>query len=423
MNLTHVKQVIGNLRPGRIIFVAVLLRLLFAVFWAVFIDVPSENIPLKGDTYFQAGADGYLQIAHTLLHSGEYAFYEGGPPVHNRGPVQPALFMIFGSWCVDYWYFFWFLGSALISFLYLTVSSKLAKGLGFSRLNINLTLLLIGFHPYLIFISKTSTFINIAMLELVLVVFLFFRIPRRPFPYAGLAGLAMGVGALTHGTFLMLPLFAIPLLLSRKSMLFADRLKSSLLVVVAAALVVLPWTYRNYVTFDMVIPVVTGSGYHYWKGDAVYFGGDYRMRKIYYELTGKEAEMMYFGFVDAEADRVLWEAAKRDMIDRPQLIPLRLIIGTGAFLAPWAGTTGKQLVAALLNIPLTLLLIWLAIRNFRHRRLRYEQYVIGGLLLYIVEAFSFFVSWGSYFNMLVPVTMVLLVSLLEERNKKQFISS
>lgn len=407
---------LDRLSPGRIITAAVLARLLFGLTWMLFVNSPPENVPVADGTWEQAGADGYLQIARTLLISGEYAFEPGGPPVHNRPPLQVALMLIFGAWLPSHWYIVWMFGSALLSLAMLTALRALARDLEMGPRSERMTLLLAGFHPYMIFISKTTTFINAAALLLVLVVLLLFRIRRGRERHGAertgaLAGLAMGAGALTHGTFLLLPLLAAPYILSISTLPLRRRITTAALVAVGALLVVAPWTMRNARTFDRLIPVVTGNGYHYWKGEAVYFGGDYPMARLYEAETGKVFEEKYYGAVDPEADAVLWQLAKDDMRARPHRAAARFPIGTWTFIAPTDGGPKKMLVSAVLNIPIALALLVLFWRAWRRRTLTREQLALGLLLLYIVEAFAFFVSWGSYFTMLLPLALLLVVSL------------
>ena len=404
-------DIIDRFPAGRIIAAAVLLRLLFGLFWMLAVNAPPENVPVAGESWNDAGADGYLQIARTLLVSGEYAFEPGGVPVHNRPPVQVLLMLVFGAWLPAHWYVVWMFGSALLSLLMLLIVRRLAEDMDVSPRMQKLLLVLAGFHPYLVFITKTTTFINAAALLLVLVVWLTLRITRKRLQYAAVAGLAIGVGALTHGTFLLMPLLATPYILSRRTVRAGKRFAAAALVILCAAAVVAPWTLRNYQTFDRVIPVVTGNGYHYWKGEAVYFGGHYPMADLYTGATGKPFEEKYYGAVYPEADAVLWDLAKDDMRERPQLLPLRLLIGTGAFFAPWDGGPKKAVASAILNAPLLVILLYLIFR--RRRELSAEQITLVVLLLYIVEAFAFFVSWGSYFTMILPLMLLLAVSLAE----------
>ncbi|MFZ1731624.1 MAG: hypothetical protein WBQ23_04345 [Bacteroidota bacterium] len=410
-------RLLDRLTPWRIIGAAVLLRLVFGLVWVLFVNAPPENVPIAGDTWEQAGADGYIQIARTLLVSGEYAFAPGSFPVHNRPPMQALLLLVFGAWWPSHWFVVWIFGSALLSLAMLLGLRALAKEMNFSDRSLRLLLLLAGFHPYMIFISKTTTFINAAAVLLVIAVLLLFRIRRDPLPYSVLAGLSMGAGALTHGTFLLLPLFSAPFILSQRTIPFSRRIAATVLVIVAALIVVAPWTVRNTQTFDRFIPVVTGNGYHYWKGDAVYFGGNYPMARLYEAETGKRFEEKYYGAVDPDADAVLWKLAKADMFARPERIPLRLLIGTWTFIAPTDGGPRKMLVSALLNIPLVLILLLLFWRRLRSRTLTREQLALAFLLLYIVEAFAFFVSWGSYFTMLLPLALLLTISLFRKNHK------
>ena len=409
--LARLLCILGSFPPGVVIGAAVLLRLVFGLFWMLAVNAPPENVPIAGDSWHDAGADGYLQIARTLLVSGEYAFEPGGVPVHNRPPVQVLLMLIFGAWLPAHWYIVWMFGSALLSLLMLLVVRRLADDMDISPRMQKLLLVLVGFHPYLIFITKTTTFINAAALLLVLVVWLGFRISRKPIHYAIPAGLAMGAGALTHGTFLLMPLLAAPYILSRRNVRVGKRLAALTMVIICAAAVVAPWTLRNYYTFDRVIPVVTGNGYHYWKGEAVYFGGDYPMADLYVEATGRPFEEKYYGAVYPEADAVLWNLAREDMLNRPHFIPMRLLIGSGAFFAPWDGGPKKAVASAILNVPLLLFLLYFLFR--RRRSLNTEQITLMLLLLYIVEAFAFFVSWGSYFTMILPLMLLLTVSLAD----------
>lgn len=141
------------------------------------------------------------------------------------------------------------------------------------------------------------------------------------------------------------------------------------------------------------------------------------MARLYEAETGKPFEEKYYGAVDPDADAVLWKLAKADMIARPERIPLRLLIGTWTFIAPTDGGPRKMLVSALLNIPLVLILLFLFWRRLRSRSLSREQLALAFLLLYIVEAFAFFVSWGSYFTMLLPLALLLTVSLARKNHQ------
>jgi heme exporter protein D len=96
---------------------------------------------------------------------------------------------------------------------------------------------------------------------------------------------------------------------------------------------------------------------------------------------------------------------------------MRLLIGTWTFIAPTDGGPRKMLVSALLNIPLVIALLLLFLRRLRNHTLTSQQLALSLLLLYVVEAFAFFVSWGSYFTMLLPLALLLAVSLIRKNHK------
>jgi hypothetical protein len=81
--------------------------------------------------------------------------------------------------------------------------------------------------------------------------------PRR----AAVTGVFLGVAALAHAVLLVLvPIGALYVLLHRDTEPGRVSLKPPLLLCIAAALTISPWTVRNYIQFGHVIPVQTGFG-------------------------------------------------------------------------------------------------------------------------------------------------------------------
>lgn len=77
----------------------------------------------------------------------------------------------------------------------------------------------------------------------------------------------MGLTALTHaGTSLFAPISALMFLASGKP--GKEVWQCSLAVVFAAALVVSPWTLRNYFTFGEFVPIRTGVGFMFYLGNS-----------------------------------------------------------------------------------------------------------------------------------------------------------
>ena len=390
-----------------------LLRFLFCILFS-FIFASSQYVPLEGKTYSTAGSDGYIQIAHTLYSSWEYAFSSGGEAVHNRPPVQPLLMLLFGGWSIENWYYFWFVGSAILSFAYLAVVMKLSREMHFSDKNSRILLLIVGLHPYLIFISKSTTFVIAGTLLVVLTVYLFFRISSRPFLFAAMTGISCGLGCLTHGSFLLFPIVLGFLMLLSPNFHFGRRFLCALVLVVTSYLIVSPWTARNFREFQSFIPVCTGKGYQYWVTDKVYFGGKIKGYVLYKEVTGKQLiETTYSSALYPKDDEILWLLGKKDMLERPLHTLKRIGIGLFAFWAPWDTGWSKAVVSGILNFPVVILILILLLKRFFQKAVSYHQFVIFCAIAYFVGVFAFFTAYGSYFIMILPLLFILLMSLFE----------
>ncbi len=400
-----------------IILSAVLLRLAFCFLYAGVID-SFDVPPLEGASFSRAGTDGYIQIARTWYESGEYSFGQGAGPAHNRPPVQPLLLLIFGAWSAHRWLYVWFAGSALLSLGYLVLLRRLGASLKLPVAWSNLLLLSAGFHPYLIFISKTTTFIGAAAFLLVLIVLLFFTISRNLVVRSALCGLACGAGVLTHGSFQILPVVLVVAALCRREMKLRRRLASAMLIALACAAAVLPWTMRNYRHFHRIIPSATGAGFQYWVGDAAYFGHAFRGDSLFRERTGRDLRLaLYSGTEDPADDAVLMALAREDVERNRLRVAERLAIGSLAFWAPWDTGRMKAVVSGALNYPLVLATLFLFFAGGIRRRLAYDHVVLGAVIFAFVSVFAFFTAYGSYFTMVMPLMLLLFVRLLSARGR------
>jgi 4-amino-4-deoxy-L-arabinose transferase-like glycosyltransferase len=399
-----------------IILSAVMLRLVFCFLFIGVVesfDVP----PLEGETRERAGADGYIQIARTWYESGEYSFESGTGPAHGRPPVQPFLMLIFGAWSTHQWLYVWFAGSALINLGYLVVLHRLGALMRLPVAWNNLLLLSAGFHPYLVFISKSTTFINAATLVLAASVLLFFAIPRNFRVFSLLCGLVCGVGALTHGSFMILPAVLIAAVLARREMKLRRRFASAILIALACAAAVLPWTIRNYRHFHRIIPSATGAGLQYWIGDAAYFRTEFKGDSLFRERTGRDLRVMpYSRTMNAEDDAVLVGLAKEHMRRDPVHLAERLAIGYLAFWAPWDTGRMKALVSGILNYPLVLAALFLFCAGAIRKKLAFDHVALGAVIFSFVSVFAFFTAYGSYFAMLLPLLLLLMAKLAIARS-------
>jgi 4-amino-4-deoxy-L-arabinose transferase-like glycosyltransferase len=400
-----------RVKEWQLIVAGMLVRLGFCMLWATLFPLPYYG-PVAGDNFFVPGSDGYIQIARTLYLSGEFTIGPGGQPVHNRPPLHPVAMLIFGAWSAQHWYLFWFVGTALFSGAFMAVSLALGKMFGLTPVQNKVVLLMLAFHPYLIFSAKSATFIMEATLLLLLAVFLFLRGLRGRRWFAFLAGLACGLGALTHGSFLLLPAGLGGLALLWRKPLLSRKLITFGLLLLGTALPVLPWTVRNYHQFNRFIPVVTGQGILYWLGDFEFTGRDgYALGAVYKRATGRNPQLAFSGFANPDDDALLWSLARKDMMERPGNTVRRMVLGVYGFWAPWIPSEIKGLICAGLNLPVVLAVVVLLVRNLLQRRLYFHHIVLTCVILYFNLVFAFFLAVISYFVMVLPLLFLLLVCL------------
>ncbi len=89
-----------------------------------------------------------------------------------------------------------------------------------------------------------------------------------------LAGILVGMSALVRATGMtLMPLWGLVRWMVTGS--FARSVRWTLAMAVAAILVVLPWTIRNYVHFQKIIPVSTNGGVNFWIGNNPWARGDF----------------------------------------------------------------------------------------------------------------------------------------------------
>jgi hypothetical protein len=418
----------GRIKEWQLIVLGMVVRLAFALLWAALFPLPFYG-PVEGDNFMETGTDGYIQIARTLYLSGEFAFSPGGPPVHNRPPLHPVVMLIFGAWSAKYWYVFWFVGAALLSGAFMALILAMGRMFGLTSLQNKIVLLVLALHPYLILAAKSPTFIIEATVLLPLVIYLLLRSLHGSRWLSFLAGLACGLGALTHGSFLLLPGVLGGLVFLWRKPAWSTKLATIGFLVLGTALTVLPWTARNYYHFHRFIPVVTGQGILYWLGDFEFSKRDgYGLGKVFKRATGRDAHITFSGFDDPNDDAILWDLARKDMRERPGNTLCRTALGAYGFWAPWipshsnvdlehdggpsASAFWKGLSCAVMNLPVVLAVLLLMARNLFQRRLLFHHVALACVILYLNLVFAFFLAVISYFVMVLPLLFLLLVCLL-----------
>ena len=356
-----------------------------------------EVVPLAGTTYAHAGTDGYLQLAHTLLHEGRWAYAPTGPAVHNRPPVTSLLMTLTAAPFPQHWYWTWGLFQLGLHLLGLWVAWRLVQALGLGGWGRGLWLWGLALHPFVLGTVRTSTFVTPAWLLVLGWAWAMVGVANGHKRAAFAAGLLAGLAALTHATLLLLlPLTALGVFVLTR------RWRPVWVVLAVGCLTLAPWTLRNALTFRQFMPVASGVGIQYWKGEAFFSHQPGLEDSVYTHATGRPLELAYFGTQTPEEDSVFRTAALADVKARPGAFIWRTVQAAVFFWVPWETRPLKPLLALLLNVPLVVALSWGAVgqRNGRYHRL---ATVLLLPVLGLWGAIALLAAATSYFLMILPL--------------------
>ncbi len=134
-----------------------------------------------------------------------------------------------------------------------------------------LAMLLFASYPYLVFHNLTliDTPFFIFWLHLFVLLMIMLReqerLDRRGWLLALASGAVLGMATLTRPILLPLAIFLVPWFMVRRR--FAQTIGRLLPVGLVSALVLAPWMVRNYMLFDVFVPMTTTSGGNFWQGN------------------------------------------------------------------------------------------------------------------------------------------------------------
>lgn len=391
-------KILLSITIRKLIIISFLLRLSAGVFY-YFLFHPFELQPIINENYQGLGTDGHLQIARTLWLSGEYAFEVGGSPVHSRPPLHPILMMITSAWSEKYWFFLWFIVASLLGTLSVYLVYKISQKFQFAHYQSILIASIVTFHPYLIIIARSTTFVHLGTVLLLYSFYWYWHAKENNKKYIFL-GFLSGLSLLTHATFQILPFTICILLILNKKIL------QSILVVTFCILTVTPWSIRNFLTFQKPIFLVTGKGMQYWKGEESAFRNKVDIyRKVYEEHTGKPLKIAYFCTLYPDDDDLLWELGMKNIQQNPLQTLQRFLYGIVIFLFPHETGWLKFLFTFSVNLPIYLLIF----RNIYKKRLISWQKEILLYFLLVTTAFAFFTPHAGYIVMFLPLICLLII--------------
>lgn len=129
------------------------------------------------------------------------------------------------------------------------------------------------------------------------------------------AGLSLGLTALTRATVLaVLPIIFVSLWLRSKNSIWREAIKPFILVVLAAFLVVLPWTVRNYLVHREFILISSNGGLNFWIGNNEKATGEY----AFPSGTDPELFTRSLSLSEAQMDRLYYREAFGFIHDHPR---------------------------------------------------------------------------------------------------------
>ncbi len=350
------------------------------------------------DNYQGLGTDGHFQIARTLWLSGEYAFEVGGYPVHSRPPLHPFLLMITAAWSDKYWFFLWFIVSSALGTFSVYLTYKITQILNFSSQKSIFTTAIIAFHPYLLIISRSTTFVHLGTVLLLTTFFVYWKFQDNIKKYI-ILGFLCGLCLLTHGTFQILPIALSLFLLMKRKYFYAFG------ILLFTFITVLPWSMRNYITFEKPIFLVTGMGMQYWKGEESAFREKVDIyRKVYEENTGKPLKIAYFCTINPEDDELLWKLGFNHILQNPIQAIQRFLYGIIIFLFPHETGWQKFLFTFSVNFPIYFLII----KRLLQSSWDFWKKEILIYFLFVLIAFAFFTPHAGYIVMFLPLISLLM---------------
>ena len=325
--------------------------------------------------------DGYDQLAFGLYHEGTLSYYPSTSPTVMRGPIYPAfletlLHIDEHSWPYSV-QFMQALLHGLTCLLVFAITIRLCgtKCASFASL-------VCAAHPLLLFYTSRIVTESLSTFLFTLMVFLLLYFAHKPsILKAIVVGLSIGIGSLCKQTFLpfvvLVPLFVAVCEMPGK------RLRHALIILLASAALILPWTARNYRLTGEIVVVHTLAGYNFAVCDAQV---DYWLESPFgYEKLGtlvpepvvkdRNGDGITQGSLqsltaleDIEVERDLMERSVKKYLDDPTFLVRKVVYNAIRF---WTMASKPSISSlfALMQLPLLLAVIFSAIALVRREGL------------------------------------------------------
>lgn len=374
-----------------------------------------KYLPIAGATYRHTGMEGVPQLAHTFITTGQFSHEPGGIPVAYRMPLHYLIFGISTLWNPAMWPEIWAVMATAMFFGVLLMTRKIALMLGLSANATKISLACYGLNPIVLWHARDlASWLTASLIILAIGWLLLQSIQRLRWRTSLALGVVTGLGCLTHGSFLLLPLALLITILILSNDRIAARFGHSICVMVVAYCMLAPWTVRNYLTFHKLIPSTTGTGLQFWVAEYVYqhplrlpvhTSSFHLASQIVMDRSGQALAYPYAGVLDLKHDAVLTQAAKEYLLQDPKRIPRHVLMGFYSFWAPLDSGWKKSLLSAILNWP-AVIFCWVGMWTLmRRKQLASSKSIIALLVIicYFWGVFGALQAISSYYITLLPV--------------------
>lgn len=217
--------------------------------------------------------DGHIELADSLVHGLGYRFSAHEPRVLHRPPLYPLLITVVAALPNAGWR----AGLTVLHSLLVAAASAQTFLIGrrwFGATIAGWGVMVFVCNPWMASVLRTTrtSFLEIPLYLALCAWFLEWaaRDAERPtWQRAALFGAVGGLLTLTHASKLLTALLLIGVLVA--VFLARRQWRASVTMafaVLAMALVIAPWTYRNYVVSGRFVPVATNAGFAYFAGNA-----------------------------------------------------------------------------------------------------------------------------------------------------------
>ena len=210
----------------------------------------------------QGDASGYDKIGWNIAQG--YGFSDDGiSPSAMRAPIYPYfLGLVYNfegqSYC-SIRIIQILLNSLCVLLVYFIGKDVFSKRVG------NISALIYAIYPgFIMFTGFLMTEILSTFFLLSAIAIIIKSLRKKSILLAGGGGILLGLSTLTKPSTLFFPIFLITISLMRKE--YRSYIKYYTVLLIIMIITVIPWTIRNYVTFDKLIPVSIFTGYNFYLG-------------------------------------------------------------------------------------------------------------------------------------------------------------